>query len=85
MNVLLPHGNVLTFIYALLVGTLQDYLTWILLVIFQTVLLLLLFLVWLAPLAQVLPRPQLIFPPKIWFLGIYLNFQQQKSFKNQYL
>jgi hypothetical protein len=33
----------------------------------------------------VLPRPQLIFPPKIWFLGIYLNFQQQKSFKNQYL
>ncbi len=30
-------------------------------------------------LAQVLPRPQLIFPSKTWFFGIYLNFQQQKS------
>ncbi len=37
------------------------------------------------PLAQVLPRPQLIFPSKTWFFGIYLNFQQQKSLKNQYL
>ncbi len=37
------------------------------------------------PLAQVLPHPQLIFPSKTWFLGIYLNFQQQKSLKNQYL
>jgi len=35
--------------------------------------------------AQLLPRPQLIFPSKTWFLGIYLNFQQQKSLKNQYL
>jgi hypothetical protein len=25
------------------------------------------------------------FLPKTWFLGIYLNFQQQKSLKNQYL
>jgi hypothetical protein len=33
----------------------------------------------------VLPRPQLIFPCKTWFLGIYLNFQLQKSLKNQYL
>ncbi len=30
------------------------------------------------------PHPQLIFPSKTWFLGIYLNFQWQKSFKNQY-
>ncbi len=37
------------------------------------------------PLAQVLPHPQLIFPSKTWFFGIYLNFQQQKSLKNQYL
>ncbi len=36
-------------------------------------------------LAQVLPRPQLIFPSKTWFFGIYLNFQQQKSLKIQYL
>ncbi len=36
-------------------------------------------------LAQVLPCPQLIFPSKTWFLGIYLNFQQQKSLENQYL
>ncbi len=34
---------------------------------------------------QVLPRPQLIFPSKTWFFGIYLNFQRQKSLKNQYL
>jgi hypothetical protein len=34
---------------------------------------------------QVLPRPQLIFPSKNWFFGIYFNFQQQKSLKNQYL
>jgi hypothetical protein len=33
----------------------------------------------------VLPRPQLIFPWKTWFFGIYLNFQRQKSLKNQYL
>jgi hypothetical protein len=36
-------------------------------------------LVWLVPLAQVLLRP------KLGFLGIYLNFQWQKSLKNQYL
>jgi hypothetical protein len=24
-------------------------------------------------------RPQLTFPSKTWFFGIYLNFQQQKS------
>jgi len=42
-------------------------------------------LVWPIPLAQVLPRPQLIFPSKTWFFGIYLNFQCQKSLKNQYL
>jgi len=41
--------------------------------------------VWLVLLAQVLPCPQLIFPFKTWFFGIYLNFQQQKSLKNQYL
>jgi hypothetical protein len=34
---------------------------------------------------QVLPRSQLIFPSKTWFFGIYLNFQWQKSLKNQYL
>jgi hypothetical protein len=33
----------------------------------------------------VLPHPQLIFPSKTWFFGIYLNFQRQKSLKNQYL
>jgi hypothetical protein len=33
---------------------------------------------------QVLPHSQLIFPSKTWFFGIYLNFQWQKSFKNQY-
>jgi hypothetical protein len=31
-------------------------------------------LVWHVPLAQVLPRPQLIFPSKPWVFGIYLNF-----------
>jgi hypothetical protein len=36
----------------------------------------------LCPLAQVLPRPQLIFPSKTWFFGICLNFQLQKSLKN---
>jgi hypothetical protein len=41
--------------------------------------------VWPVPLAQVLPCPQLIFPFKTWFLGIYLNFQGQKSLNNQYL
>jgi hypothetical protein len=30
-------------------------------------------------LAQVLPRPQLIFPSKTWFFGIYLNFQRGKN------
>jgi hypothetical protein len=34
--------------------------------------------VWPVPLAQVSPRPQLIF-------GIYLNFHRHKSLKNQYL
>jgi hypothetical protein len=33
----------------------------------------------------VLPCSQLTFPSKTWFLKIYLNFQQQKSLKNQYL
>jgi hypothetical protein len=33
----------------------------------------------------VLPHLQLIFSSKTWFFGIYLNFQQQKSLKNQYL
>jgi len=36
-------------------------------------------------LVQVLPRPQLIFPSKTWFSGFCLNFQWQKSLKNQYL
>ncbi len=40
---------------------------------------------WPVLLAQVLPRPQLKFPFKTWFFGIYLNFQWQKLFKNQYL
>jgi len=34
---------------------------------------------------QVLPHPQLIFPSKTWFFGIYLNFQWQKLPQNQYL
>ncbi len=42
-------------------------------------------LVWPVPLTQVLRHPQLIFPSKTWFFRIYLNFQWQKSFKNQYL
>ncbi len=42
-------------------------------------------LVWPVQSAQVLPISQLIFPSKTWFFGIYLNFQQQKSLKNQYL
>jgi len=33
---------------------------------------------------QVLPRSQLIFPSKTWFLRIYLHFQWQKLLKNQY-
>ncbi len=37
------------------------------------------------PLAQVLPRPQLILPSKICVFGIYLNFQRHKSLKNQNL
>jgi hypothetical protein len=41
--------------------------------------------VWHVSLAQVLPRLQLIFPSKSWYFGIYLNFQGQKSLKNQYL
>jgi hypothetical protein len=42
-------------------------------------------LVWPVLLAQVLPRLQLILPSRIWFFGIYLNFQLQISLKNQYL
>ncbi len=38
---------------------------------------------WPVLLAQVLPRPQLIFASKTWFFGIYLNFQWQESLKNQ--
>jgi hypothetical protein len=41
--------------------------------------------VWPVLLAQVLPRPQLIFRSKTWFFGIYLNSQQQKSLQTQYL
>jgi len=37
--------------------------------------------VWPVPLAQVLPHPQLIFPSKTWFFGIYLNSQRKKSLK----
>jgi hypothetical protein len=37
-------------------------------------------LVWPVLLAQVLPSRQLSFLSKTWFFGIYLNFQQQKSF-----
>jgi hypothetical protein len=36
------------------------------------------------PLAQVLPHPQLIFPSKTRFFGIYFNFQWQKSLLNHY-
>ncbi len=41
-------------------------------------------LIWMVNL-QVLAHSQLIFPSKTWFFGIFLNFQQQKSLKNQYL
>jgi len=34
---------------------------------------------------QMLSHSQPIFPSKTWFFGIYLNFQQQKSLKHQYL
>jgi len=34
---------------------------------------------------QVFECPKLIFTSKTWFFGIYLNFQWQKSLKNQYL
>ncbi len=45
----------------------------------------LLYLIWMVNI-QMLPCPQLIFPSKFtWFFGIYLNYQQQKSLKNQYL
>jgi hypothetical protein len=37
---------------------------------------------WHVPLAQVLPRPQVIFPFKTWFFGIYLKFQRQKKSRN---
>jgi hypothetical protein len=37
-------------------------------------------LVWPVLLAEVLLRPQLIFPSKTWFFEIYLYFQQQKKF-----
>jgi hypothetical protein len=40
---------------------------------------------WPVPLAQVLPRFQLISPSKTWLFGINLNFQGQKSLLNQYL
>jgi len=43
------------------------------------------FIVWPVPFAQVLPCPQLIFPFKTWFFLIYLNFQRQNALKNQYL
>jgi hypothetical protein len=33
----------------------------------------------------VLSCPQLVFPSKTWLFGIYLNFQWQKSLKNQHL
>jgi hypothetical protein len=44
-------------------------------------------LVWHVLLAQVLPHPQLIFPSKTWFFGIYLKIftGRKKSLKNQYL
>ncbi len=40
---------------------------------------------WMILSLQVLSHSQLIFPSKTWFFGIYLNFQWQKSLKNQYL
>ncbi len=43
-------------------------------------------LVWPVPLAQVLPRPQLIFPFKTWFFWEFIwIFSSRKSFQNQYL
>jgi len=39
----------------------------------------------LVQMVQVLPDPQLLFPSKTWFFGIYLNFHRQKSLRNQYL
>jgi hypothetical protein len=42
--------------------------------------------VWPVPLAQVVPRPQLIFPSKTWFYGIYLKFSAaETTSKNQYI
>jgi hypothetical protein len=38
-------------------------------------------LVWPVPLAQVLPRPQLIFPPKPGFLEFILIFSGRNHFK----
>jgi len=37
--------------------------------------------VWPVPLAQVLPRPQLIFASKTWFFGIYLIFSDRNHLK----
>jgi hypothetical protein len=39
-------------------------------------------LVWPVPLAQVLPRLQLIFPSKIWFFGIYLKLTAHITLKS---
>jgi hypothetical protein len=36
---------------------------------------------WLVLLAQVLPHPQLIFPSKTWFFGIYLIFNGKNHLK----
>ncbi len=36
---------------------------------------------WPVLLAQVLPPPQLIFPSRTWFLGIYLNFEGRNHVK----
>jgi hypothetical protein len=35
-------------------------------------------LLWPVPLAQVLPRPQLIFPLKIWFFFFFFKFSAAK-------
>jgi hypothetical protein len=42
-------------------------------------------LVWTVLLAQMSPHPQVSCLSKAWFFGIYLNFQQQRSLKNQFL
>jgi hypothetical protein len=42
-------------------------------------------LVWAVQFAQVWTCPQLIFTSKTCFLGIYLNFQHQKTLTKQYL